>query len=357
MMKRRTFLPAAAAFGFQIVRPGVLRAQGKQETPNNRIRLAVIGCGGQGGADLGGMAHEDVVALCDVDDRRAADSFGKHPQAKRFRDFRKMFDEMADGIDAVLVATPDHTHFTASMAAMRLGKHVYCEKPLAHSVAELRALRKIAAEKNLVTQVGNQGHSSGSIRGLVEMVRSGAIGNVTEIHCGCDAFKDVYAQQDHAAELTKTEDIPKELDWNLWQGPVAERGYHPRFLPFNWRGHMAYGGGCIGDWICHVVDPSFWALELGMPTAITAEVSTRDTIRKARASPLNSPPQDHVRPSALSGTMASSAFPRRLNSKKKARAAKSSEQVPCSLATRARSCTDPTEPAAGASFPCRRHAM
>lgn len=273
MMKRRTFLPAAAAFGFQIVRPGVLRAQGKQETPNNRIRLAVIGCGGQGGADLGGMAHEDVVALCDVDDRRAADSFGKHPQAKRFRDFRKMFDEMADGIDAVLVATPDHTHFTASMAAMRLGKHVYCEKPLAHSVAELRALRRMAAEKNVVTQVGNQGHSSGSIRGLVEMVRSGAIGNVTEIHCGCDAFKDVYAQQDHAAELTKTEDIPKELDWNLWQGPVTGRSYHPRFLPFNWRGHMAYGGGCIGDWICHVVDPSFWALELGMPTAITAEVS------------------------------------------------------------------------------------
>jgi len=283
MMKRRSFVPAAAAaFGFQIVRPGVLRAQGAEKTPNEKIRLAVIGCGGQGGADLGGMAHEAVVALCDVDDRRAADSFGKHPQAKRYKDFRKMFAEMADGIDAVLVATPDHTHFTAAMTAMRAGKHVYCEKPLAHSVAELRTLRKTALEKKVVTQVGNQGHSSASIRGLVEMVRSGAIGNVTEIHAGCDAFKDVYAQQGRMAELAQHAEVPNELDWNLWQGPVAERSYHPGFLPFSWRGHMAYGGGCMGDWVCHVVDPSFWALDLDMPTAVTAEV-TKDYDPKLHA--------------------------------------------------------------------------
>ena len=150
-----------------------------------------------------------------------------------------MFEEMADGIDAVLVATPDHTHFVAAMTAMRAGKHVYCEKPLAHSVAELRTLRKTALEKKVVTQVGNQGHSSASIRGLVEMVRSGAIGNVTEIHAGCDAFKDVYSQQGRMAELEQRVEIPKELDWNLWQGPVAERSYHPAFLPFSWRGHMA----------------------------------------------------------------------------------------------------------------------
>lgn len=284
-MKRRSFLPAAAAasFGFQIVRPGVLRAQDNKPTPNNRIRLAAIGCGGQGEGDLNQLGHEEVVALCDVDDRRAAGSFGKFPQAKRFKDFRKMFDAMADQIDAVLVATPDHTHFVASMAAMARGKHVYCEKPLAHTIAEVRAMQKMAEEKKVITQVGNQGHSSHSIRGLVEMVRSGAIGNVTEIHAGCDAFRDIYSLQHRAAELTQKHPVPTELDWDLWQGPTAARDFHPLYLPFSWRGFSAYGSGCIGDWVCHVVDPSFWALDLGMPTAITAEVSKSYNPQEHRA--------------------------------------------------------------------------
>jgi predicted dehydrogenase len=277
-MKRRSFITtsAAATFGFQIVAPHVLRAQAGGNTPNSKIRLAVIGCGGQGEGDLNNMASEDIVALCDVDERRAAGSFKRFPNAKRFQDFRKMFDEMANGIDAVLVATPDHTHFVAAMAAMNHGKHVYCEKPLAHSVAEVRAMQAKAVEKKVVTQVGNQGHSSGSIRSFVEMVQSGAIGKVTEVHAGCDAFKDVYACGNRRGELKKKADVPKELDWDLWLGPAAQRDYSPLYLPFNWRGFSAFGSGCIGDWVCHVLDPSFWALDLDLPTAITAETKGYD---------------------------------------------------------------------------------
>lgn len=277
-MKRRSFLTssAAATFGFQVVAPHVLRAQGGGNTPNNKIRLAVIGCGGQGGSDLGNMAGEDIVALCDVDDRRAADSFKRFPGAKQFKDFRKMFDDMSDKIDAVLVATPDHTHFVAAMAAMERGKHVYCEKPLAHTIAEVRGMRKKALEKKVITQVGNQGHSSHSIRAFVEMVQSGVIGKVTEVHAGCDAFKEVYACGNQRGNLKKKADVPKELDWDLWLGPTAQRDYSPLYLPFNWRGYTAFGTGCIGDWVCHVLDPSFWALDLDMPTAITAETKGYD---------------------------------------------------------------------------------
>jgi predicted dehydrogenase len=278
-MKRRSFVSSAAAtaFGFQVVPSHVLFAQGDKPTPNNRIRLAVVGCGGQGGADLGNMAEEDIVALCDVDDRRAADSFSKFPKAKRFKDFRQMFDSISNEIDAVLVGTPDHTHSVISLAAIGHGKHVYCEKPLAHTVAEVRAMRQAALEKKVITQVGNQGHSSDDIRRFVEMVQSGAIGKVTEIHAGCDAFRDVYCQTRLKGQIAAEKPpVPKELDWNLWQGPTAARDYHPAYLPFNWRGFSAFGSGCIGDWICHVLDPSFWALDLDMPTAITAETKGYD---------------------------------------------------------------------------------
>ena len=288
LMKRRSFLStsAVATFGFQFVPAHVVRAQEGAKTPNNKVRLAVIGCGGQGGADLGGMADEDIVALCDVDDRRAADSFGKFPKARRFKDFRKMFDAMSNDIDAVLVATPDHTHAVATLAAIGHGKHVYCEKPLAHSIGEVRAMRKAALEKNVITQVGNQGHSSESIRVFCEMVWSGAIGKVSEIHAGCDAFKDVYCQTRHQQMLqTEKPPVPSELDWDLWLGPLTDRPYHSAYLPFNWRGFSAFGSGCIGDWVCHVLDPSFWALDLGLPTAITAETKGYDPKKHAEFYP------------------------------------------------------------------------
>ena len=290
-MKRRSFISstASATFGFQFVPAHVVRAQGDAKTPSNKVRLAVIGCGGQGGADLGGMANEDIVALCDVDDRRAAGSFNKFPNAKRFKDFRKMFDTIGKDIDAVLVATPDHTHAVASLAAIGHGKHVYCEKPLAHSVAEVRAMRKAAIEKKVITQVGNQGHSSDSIRLFVEMVQSGAIGKVSEIHAGCDAFRNVYCQISKQAQIeSEKAALPAELDWDLWQGPTATRDFNPAYLPFNWRGFSRYGSGCIGDWICHVLDPSFWALDLGMPTSISAETKGYDPVKNAEYYPQGS---------------------------------------------------------------------
>lgn len=200
-----------------------------------------------------------------------------------------MFDTMNNEIDAVLVATPDHCHAVVSLTAIGHGKHVYCEKPLAHTVAEVRAMRKAALEKKVITQVGNQGHSSNDIRRFVEMVQSGAIGNVTEVHAGCDAFRDVYCQIGKKAQIASEKPpIPKELDWDLWLGPTANRDYHPAYLPFNWRGYSAFGSGCIGDWICHVVDPSFWALDLGMPTAITAETKGYDPVADAEFYPKGS---------------------------------------------------------------------
>lgn len=277
-MNRKDFLKttAGAAFGFQFIPRRVL-GDGVNTPPSRKINLAAIGCGGQAAGDLSNMEGENIVALCDVDERAAAGMFNRHPKAKRFKDFRVMLDEMGDQIDAVLVGTPDHTHAVASLAAMRRGKHVFCEKPLAHTVAEARIMRKEAADRKLITQMGNQGHSSESIRVFREWIEDGAIGNVSEIHCGCDAFRDVYCQIRNIPN-TRNErpEVPRELSWDLWQGPVAERPYHPAYVPWNWRGWSAYGSGCIGDWVCHVLDPSYWALDLDLPTSIHAETEGYD---------------------------------------------------------------------------------
>lgn len=273
-MKRRDFIKASAAatFGFQFI-PRAVLGQAGTTPPSRKINLAAIGCGGQAGSDLKNMEGENVVALCDVDDKRGAEMFGKYPAAKRYKDYRVMLDEMADQIDAVLVGTPDHTHAPAAMAVMRRGKHVFCEKPLAHSVGELRALRREAAKRQLITQVGNQGHSSETIRLFREFVADGAIGQVTEVHCGCDAFPQTYCQIPNLVKVkTERPDVPKELDWDLWLGPAQPRPYHPAYAPWNWRGWLPFGGGCLGDWVCHVVDPTFWALDLDMPESIQAEV-------------------------------------------------------------------------------------
>ena len=278
-MNRRHFLKssAAATFGFQVVPSHVVRAQEGQVAPNDKLRIAAIGAGGRAQGNLDGMKKEDIVALCDVDKRRAASSFKKFPAAKRFTDYRQMFDKMADGIDAVLVATPDHTHAVAVLAAIDAGKHVYCEKPLSHSIAEVRAMRSAAKNKGVITQVGNQGHSSDSIRFFVELIHAGAVGKVKEVHAGCDAFKNVYCQISKMEELKEKQRCsPEGLNWDEWLGPALERSYHPNYLPFNWRGYSAFGSGCIGDWVCHVLDPIFWALDLDMPKAITAETKGYD---------------------------------------------------------------------------------
>ncbi|HVV70907.1 MAG TPA: Gfo/Idh/MocA family oxidoreductase, partial [Verrucomicrobiae bacterium] len=283
-LTRRRFLRAAGtvAAGVMVVPRHVVAASG-QTPPSERVNLAAIGVGGQGGSDLDALASGcNVVCLCDVDERRAADTFKKFPNARRFRDFRKMYDAAEKNVDAVLVATPDHFHAVAAMAAIKRGKHVYCEKPLAHSVHEVRALMKAAKDHKVVTQLGNQGHSYNSIRDFCEWIWDGAIGNVHTIHAGCRAVNSSIDQLPH---LHEHHDVPATLDWDQWLGPALERPYHPAYLPGSWRSWVPFGNGTVGDWTCHVVDPVFWALDLGAPSTIEAQVKDYDPQTQADAYP------------------------------------------------------------------------
>jgi predicted dehydrogenase len=281
MKQNRTFLTrrgflrtaAAAAAAFTIVPRYVLPASG-QTPPSERLNIAGIGVGGRGADDINGVAPgNNIVALCDVDMNRAAGTFKRFPKAKQFHDFRKMFDAMAKEIDAVVVGTPDHFHAVAAMAALKHDKHLYCEKPLAHSVYEVRQLMKAAQEHKVVTQLGNQGHSFDSIRDFCEWIWAGAIGNVHTIHCGCSA---VNSGLDDLPHLKEQHPVPPTLDWDQWLGPALWRPYHPAYLPGSWRGWVPFGNGTVGDWTCHVVDPVFWALDLGAPTTIQAQVKDWD---------------------------------------------------------------------------------
>jgi predicted dehydrogenase len=287
-LNRRQFLRRASATtawlaAAPMIVPSRVRGADGQTAPSNKINLAVIGAAGRGGDDIGGLApHCNIVALCDVDSRQAAGTFDKFPAAKRFKDFRKMFDEVSASFDAVVVATPDHSHAVAAMAAIKHGKHVYCEKPLAHSVGEVRALMQAARESKVVTQLGNQGHSFGTIRDFVEWVQAGAIGQVHTIHAGSDA---VNSGVDQLPQLREPHAVPPTLDWDLWLGPAQFRAYHPAYLPGSWRGWTAFGNGTIGDWMCHVVDPVFWALDLGLPKTIVAKVKDYDPKTQGDAFP------------------------------------------------------------------------
>jgi predicted dehydrogenase len=276
-MSRRRFLERTGAglAALGIVPAHVLGGP-HGEAPSDKIDVACIGIGGRGRASVDACAGQNLVGLCDVDDRQGMDAYKAYPRAKKFKDFRKMLDELDRSIDAVTVGTPDHIHAVAALDAIRRGKHVYCEKPLAHSVGEVRALMRAAREHKVITQLGNQGHSSESIRAFCEWIWDGAIGNVTEVHACCDAFPDVYCQIDKMGRLAEKHDVPAELDYDLWLGPAAFRPYSPLWVPWNWRGWMPFGSGCLGDWVCHVVDPSFWALDLGLPATVCAEVKDYD---------------------------------------------------------------------------------
>lgn len=267
--------------------PGRFVDGAENPAPNEKLNVAGIGIGSRGGADIdevAGLGH-NMVALCDVDENYAAKEFAKYPNAKRFTDYRVMFDKMGKEVEGVIIGTPDHTHALIAMEAMRRGKHVYCEKPLAHSVDEVRKLMAAAHKHKVVTQLGNQGHSSDTIRRTCEWVWAGAIGNVHTVHAGCDAFKNVYCQIPNLGKLQEHHDVPKGLDYDLWVGPVEFEPYSPLWVPWNWRGWMHFGGGTVGDWICHVVDPSFWALDLGAPASVVAEVKDYDPIKQGMTYP------------------------------------------------------------------------
>jgi len=266
-LTRRELLRSTALAGVGVWAVGKASARAAAKSPNERLDLAVIGCGGRGAADLKGVAGENIVALCDVDENRAAESFKRYPGAKKCRDFRKMLDEIHQQIDAVVIGTPDHTHAPAGMMAMRLGKHCYCEKPLTHSVYEARLMAETANKTKLTTQLGTQIHAGTNYRRVVELIQAGAIGSVGEVHVWSGAR---YVGGDRPKE---TPPVPPGLEWDLWLGPAAYRPYHPCYVPHKWRGWWDFGNGGLGDFFCHYADLPFWALKLRHPTEVAAEGS------------------------------------------------------------------------------------
>jgi hypothetical protein len=265
-ISRRDFMGGAAAVAaFTIVPRHVLGGSGNT-APSDKLNIAGIGVGGQGGGDLGNVSSENIVALCDVDDRRAAGTFNKFPKAKKYKDFRKMLDKENKNIDAVVVATPDHTHAVATMMAIKMGKHVYCEKPLAHDIFEVRKVTEAAREAKVATQLGNQGQATEETRLVCEFIWDGAIGAVREVHSWCNR-----PISPRGLDRPKeTPPVPETLDWDLWLGSAPKRPYHPCYLPFSWRGWWDFGTGVLGDIGCHQFAPIFRALKLGYPTSIEA---------------------------------------------------------------------------------------
>jgi len=266
-MQRRAFLKAAgAAAGLQVV-----PLRGLAQAPARKVRLAAIGTDGQAKGDLKQMGDEEFVAFCDVNEESLKWVREKYPDAKIYKDYRKMLAEVKDQIDAVTVITPDHIHHPAIMEAIKYNKHIFCEKPLTHTVAEGReVLAAVAAKKDLITQLGNQGHSAEGVRLMKEWIAAGAIGKPKELHAWCYEYPEYYYRS--LDLLSQKPEIPDGLDWDLWQGPRPKRAYLADCVPKKWRGWMPYGNGVFADWVCHVLDGTFWALDLDMPVALTAEV-------------------------------------------------------------------------------------
>ncbi len=241
--------------------------------PSEKMNIAGVGVGDMGAMNLQNLAGENLVALCDVDHDYAAKTFKTYPQAKVYFDYREMLDKQKD-IDGVLVATPDHTHAVISMAAMRAGKHVYCQKPLTHTVYEARALAKAAKEFGVVTQMGIQGHSSEDVRRICEWIWAGLIGEVRAVDAWCDLsyypWGHAYWSSAWPGRPKETPPVPPHLNWDLWIGPAPMRPYHRAYHPSTWRCFWDFGCGMMGDRGAHSLDSVFWALRLGAPTSIDA---------------------------------------------------------------------------------------
>jgi len=270
-LTRRQFLATATTASSFMLLPAHIAFGAAENSPNNKLNIAGVGIGGQGGADLDEFATENIVALCDVDWQHAAHTFDKHPKAKRYKDFRVML-EKEKSIDAVVVGTPDHNHAIVSVAAIKAGKHVYCEKPLTRTVYEARAVAKVAREAKVATQMGNQGMAFEGNRLINEWIWDGAIGPVREVHVWSD-------RPTHRGKMPlwwaqgierpkDTPPVPETLNWDLWLGPAPSRPYHPAYVPFRWRGWWDFGSGGLGDMGIHNLAPVFSALKLGAPESV-----------------------------------------------------------------------------------------
>jgi predicted dehydrogenase len=278
VLSRRDFLKSATIASAALSFPQVVRSQtsgAAGTSPNNKLNIACVGVGGRGWDAVQGLKTENFVGFCDVDDERATKTYDEFPKVPRFRDYRQMLDKLGNEIDAVTVSTPDHMHFPIAMAAISLGKHVFVEKPLTHTVWEARQLAKAAREKKVATQMGNQGHAHEGLRLLKEWHQAGILGEVREIHSWTD--RPIWPQGVNAPDHSKMMPVvPSTLDWDLWLGVAAQREYDPGYVPFNWRGFWDFGTGALGDMGAHIMDGAYWALELTQPTSVEA-VSARQT--------------------------------------------------------------------------------
>ncbi len=279
-LHRRSFLKSSVAFGAAAGATLTWGRGARALGANERLDIGVIGVGGRGADDLTEVASQNIVALCDVDERRLDAAAAKHPHAKKYTDYRQLLEQK--GLDAVVVATPDHHHAPATIRALRRGLHVYCEKPLTHTVAEARLIAETAAKMKVATQMGTQNHEHPGYRRLVELIQSGAIGPVKQVHVITDRPGRWWRQGQERP--TEKPPVPAHLKWDLWLGPAAQRDYHPAYVPFAWRGWWDFGCGAIGDMAIHLMDPVFWALELGGPVKVTSK---------------GPPPQAHSGPTAM----------------------------------------------------------
>ena len=265
-INRRRFLQSSAGFGAAAMATPLLNPA-RVLGANERLNIGVIGVGGRGASDLAGVASQNIVALCDVDENRLDAAAAQHTSAKKYVDYRKLLEQ--DDLDAVVVATPDHHHAPATVRALRRGLHVYCEKPLTHTVAEARLITELTAKNNLATQMGTQNHEHPGYLRLVELLQSGAIGDVREVHVITDRPGRWWPQG--LEKPTQTPAIPASFHWDLWLGPAGDYDYHSAYAPFKWRGWWDFGCGAIGDMAIHLMDPTFWALELGGPVKVTSK--------------------------------------------------------------------------------------
>lgn len=292
---RREFLKntAITAAGFIILPRHVLGGKGFL-APSDRLLIAGIGVGGKGESDIASFfksGKADIAFLCDVDDRRAANSIKNFPKAKYYKDWRQMFDKESKHFDAVSVSTPDHNHAVATLAAMQLGKHVYVQKPLTHDIYEARVLTNAAKKYKVVTQMGNQGASGDGVRQLVDWYDADIIGKVHTVYCWTD--RPVWPQG--IPWPSQKAEVPKGLDWNLWLGTAPYKDYIEKLVPFNWRGWWDYGTGALGDMGCHIMAPAFTVLDLKYVTDVQASVGSVyvDEFKRGYF-PESCPPSSHV---------------------------------------------------------------
>lgn len=298
-ISRRSFLKrgTAAAAALTIVPSSILGKSHGYTAPTDKLNIAGIGIGGRGAGVLRGMETENLVAMCDVDWRYAKPVLDKYAQAKKYWDYRKLYDEMGDSIDAVMVATADHTHAIISAQAMTMGKHVYCEKPLTHSVYESRLLTKLADKHKVATQMGNQGASDEGVNLMCEWIWNGEIGEVTKV----EAFTNRPIWPQGLMTPEKADRVPKTLNWDLFTGPAAMRPFNEIYHPWNWRGWWAYGTGALGDMACHILHPVFKGLKLGYPTKVqgSSTLLLRDCAPQAQHVKLIFPARDNMPKVAL----------------------------------------------------------